>query len=176
MSVGQVAGTRSQTSGPSEQTASGAEKGVEFDFTALFEDPLDDGRISTQSEVRKEVKYEVPTPEHSKANPENLVHIYLSNTDDVAQTFGDDLVIIYEESDFEDPEKEFAELIASGSVKKGRLETVQGQSALVMEPNTDADGSNAGALQFVVNDVSITLLGNDISGERLKEIAETIKF
>lgn len=67
-------------------------------------------------------------------------------------------------------------MIASGSVKNGYLTSVHGHTALVMEPDSDIDGSSPGSLQFVLKGVSITLLGDGASGDHLKEIAETIQF
>jgi hypothetical protein len=160
--------------GGRDQASVVAEKGPSFTFDQALEHPLDDGRQLPLDQARPLIPFEIPLPHHDLANPDNLATTWISTNNHVALRFATDVLIIMQTPDFENAAVEFAELIASGSVKNGRLDLVGAQTALVMEPDTDVDGENPGSLQFVRDGVSITLYGRDLEGSALKAIAETL--
>lgn len=148
--------------------------GPQISFSEALEHPLDDGEPVFLSEARRRIPYEISLPAHARANSDNLRQVFVSPQRHVALRFSSDVLIILQRPDFHDPAAEFAGLIASGSVKNGRLDEVRGAVALVMEPDTDVLGTNPGSLQFVRNGVSFTLYAAEMSGFDLKEIAESI--
>lgn len=160
---------------PARRAEIGPMPGPDISFEEALQDPLDFGREVGLSQARQKIPYHVSLPHHDSANPDNLDAVFISPANHAAERFTSDVLIILQRADFTDPASEFAGLIASGSVTNGRLDTVRGHPALIMEPNTDATGTNPGSLQFVVNDISITVYGRNLSGARLKEIAETIE-
>jgi hypothetical protein len=162
--------TRSQMA----NTPAIAPKAPSFTYDQALENPLDDGRKLPLADARPLIPFEIALPDHRLANRDTLVATWISPNNHVALRFSTDVLIVMQLPDFDNAALEFGQLIASGSVKNGRLDIVQNETALVMEPDSDVDGSNPGSLQFVRNGVSITVYGRDLTGTILKEIANTI--
>jgi hypothetical protein len=143
-------------------------------FARALEGPLDDGVPTTLAQARLAVPFPVSLPSHPLANSGNLEEVFISPQHHVALVFSSNVLIILQEPDFDNGATELADLVSSGSVKNGRIDEVQGQPALVIEPDSDAARRNPGSLQFVRNGVSRTLYGEHLTGTRLKQIAETM--
>jgi len=150
-------------------------KGPSFTFDQALENPLDGGRQLPLKDVRPLIPYDIPMPHSEAASADILSETWISPSNHVALVFSTDVLIIMQTPDFDNAAVEFTQLIASGSVKNGRIDLVQNDlPALIMEPDTDVDGSNPGSLQFVRNGVSITVYARSLDGDSLKEIANSI--
>lgn len=158
----------------SENTGNGPRTTRSWDET--LRDPLEGGIPVSREEAERSANYRIPLPSHPDASESNLTQSFVvpNRARRAAVTFDSGILIVFYPPDVSDPGAEFAGLIANGSVPNGRIETVQGRPALAIEPDTDDLGTNAGSLQFVLDGISVTLYGQDVPVERLKEIAETI--
>lgn len=151
----------------------GPELRVHRSYLESIADPLDGGMAVSLEEARRRTPYEIPLPAHSAANSENLRQVFISPAAHVAQVFQTDILIILQRPDFADPAAEFAGLVASGSVN-GRVETIQGEPALVIDPDSDSVRANPASIQFVWRGISVTLYADHLTAEQLKEVAETV--
>ena len=152
--------------------------GPVYSFQEEFADPmLGEGFVRSEQGMNQDTPYYVAEPHDPAANDENTLQRYTDLRDRVAITFETGLLLRLERSQISDPAAEFAGLIANGSVPRGsRVVLIKDKlPALVIEPRTDFIEQNPASLQVIWNGISITLYHQDMSGDELVRIAESLR-
>jgi hypothetical protein len=158
-------------------------------FQLFRERPVDGGIPVSLSEARAISGMVVYLPTDARADRNSVDKIWStdpslgSNWPQTAITFESGLVIVEERPQFPDAQSEFEGLIAE-SLRgvDARVAEVAGIAALVIEPNSDANGENPGSVQVVVGDsspnaldgTSVTIYGDGVSGTDLMEVLATL--
>jgi hypothetical protein len=163
-----------------------ADRGPTFEFSEFLADPLEDGESVSLERARAMADFGLLLPDHGMANADNVEQVWIEQrsgiSDVVAIVFESSLVIIERLPQFPDSQETFEGIVQQLSESGARLDSVAGYPAFVSEPNSDPQEDNPGSLQFVHGDdnqlardgVSVTLYGQNETGETLVSIAETI--
>jgi hypothetical protein len=138
--------------------------------------PLVNGQKATVADAQAAVGFPVPLPNATAASQGSLTQAWKnSEQQQVALVFdGGKLTIMMWPATYQDPASEFQAFIAENNAT-ATMGQVNGQPALVIEPNTDAPHSNPAWVEFNRNGIDINIASPSYGTDTLLAVANTMQ-
>ena len=138
--------------------------------------PFVNGQKTTVADAQAAAGFTVPMPNVTAANSGNLTQTWLdSDQRQVALVFdGGKLTIMMSPATYKDPTSEFETFIAENNAVAA-LGQVNGQPALVIQPDTDVNKSNAAWVEFEQNGIDVNVVSDSYGTETILKAAESMQ-
>jgi hypothetical protein len=138
--------------------------------------PLVNGQATTVANAQAAAGFPVPLPNTAVASQGNLTQAWMDSTQQqVALVFdGGKLTIMMWPATYQNPTSEFQTFIAENNATAA-IGQVNGQPALVIQPNTDAPRSNPAWVEFDRNGIDINVVSSSYGTDTLLTVANSMQ-